>query len=59
MPSLYVMGVDGSGKSTLARALAETLGPDRVTVVYAQHRPLLLAPIRSIVRKTLLRGASD
>ena len=59
MRALYVMGVDGSGKSTLAKKLSQVLGEEASCVLYAQHRPLLLAPVRWIVRRSILRRESE
>lgn len=59
MRSLYLMGVDGSGKSTLAENLNRALGNQATHVLYAQHRPFLLAPVRWVVRRTMLRGESE
>ena len=59
MRGLYVMGVDGSGKSTLARNLSRVLGGEATCVLYAQHRPFLLAPVRWMVRRVILRRESE
>lgn len=60
MNMVYLIGTDGAGKTTLARLIVEDLKKigRLARHFYAQHTPVLLAPLRALARVTVLRGAN-
>lgn len=51
-------GIDGSGKTTYSRELRRNFRERGLSAKYVwlHNRPILLAPIRNLVHKTVLRG---
>jgi thymidylate kinase len=59
MTLCHIFGIDGSGKTTFARTCVEELQRQghAAAYVYAQHEPRLLAPIKWLARRTVIRHA--